>query len=508
MKKILKKFDRKDVYWAGIVLVLSLPVIFTFLNSGFPRTDDGSWMIIRFSAFYEAVREGQFPVRWLSRLNNGFGYPVANFLYPGFMYLGIPLKAIGFSFVETIKILFITSLLFSSLGMYFWLRTYAARLASLVGSVVYLYLPYHLYDVTVRGSLGEVLALGIVPFILLSLSKNWNKCAVILIGILIISHNTLALFYLPILFLYSWKSKNNLKNSVVIFVLGIFLATFFWLPALYDLQYTQFSKIKVSNPFEYFASLQLVGLTSIFILLLTSWMVKNKTLRGKIFGWFILFSLSLFFSSTLSMYFWNFIPSSTIQFPFRLLSLSLLSGSVLSCFLIEHFKKYRYFLASFIIIIAVGTNSYIVAKGYEYFDDSYYSTNGDTTTVQNEYMPRDAMTTPQNTPSSLFEVSNGDIISYTQNEKEKSAKVQMRTEGTVFLNQLYFPGWKVYQGDRESTILVVKGSGIMSTIVPQGESEISFRFEETPLRLFANGISLITLLCLFSLTFIKKVKHK
>ncbi|MDQ5901014.1 MAG: hypothetical protein QG600_592, partial [Patescibacteria group bacterium] len=168
MKKFLKKFDRKDVYGAVIVLVLSFPVIFTFLNSGFPRTDDGSWMIIRFSAFYEAVREGQFPVRWLSRLNNGFGYPVVNFLYPGFMYLGIPLKAIGFSFVETIKILFITSLLFSSLGMYFWLRTYAARLASLVGSILYHYLPYHLYDVTVRGSLGEVLAIGIVPFILLS----------------------------------------------------------------------------------------------------------------------------------------------------------------------------------------------------------------------------------------------------------------------------------------------------------------------------------------------------
>src|SRR2546421_9202065 len=38
-----------------------------------------------------SLRHGQFPVRFLPRLNHGYGYPVADFLYPLFMYIGVPL---------------------------------------------------------------------------------------------------------------------------------------------------------------------------------------------------------------------------------------------------------------------------------------------------------------------------------------------------------------------------------------------------------------------------------
>src|SRR3989344_3219366 len=72
-----------------ILLLLMIPSIWFLLLPGFFESDDGEWMIIRFSAFYQALADGQFPVRFLGRLNNGYGYPVADFLYPGFMYLGI-----------------------------------------------------------------------------------------------------------------------------------------------------------------------------------------------------------------------------------------------------------------------------------------------------------------------------------------------------------------------------------------------------------------------------------
>ena len=74
-----------------LLCILFIPALLPLFHKGFFLTDDGEWMIIRFSAFHQALRDGQFPVRYLSRLNHGYGYPVASFLYPGFMYLSEPI---------------------------------------------------------------------------------------------------------------------------------------------------------------------------------------------------------------------------------------------------------------------------------------------------------------------------------------------------------------------------------------------------------------------------------
>ena len=80
---------KSNLFFLILVSLLTIPAIVGLLHPGFFVTDDGNWMIIRFSAFYETLRSGQFPVRFLYRLNNSYGYPVADFLYPLFMYLGV-----------------------------------------------------------------------------------------------------------------------------------------------------------------------------------------------------------------------------------------------------------------------------------------------------------------------------------------------------------------------------------------------------------------------------------
>src|SRR5260221_206715 len=97
---------KKHIIFIAIIIFLSIPVLLPLFKSGFFQSDDGEWMIIRFSAFHQALREGQFPVRFLERLDFEYGYPVANFLYPGFMYLSEIPKLLGFGFVDTIKISF------------------------------------------------------------------------------------------------------------------------------------------------------------------------------------------------------------------------------------------------------------------------------------------------------------------------------------------------------------------------------------------------------------------
>src|SRR3990167_1912376 len=91
--------------WILGILVASMIVLWPLARLGFFVSDDGEWMIIRLSAFYQSLAEGQFPVRFLGRLNHSYGYPVANFLYPGFLYIGSVIHRIGFSFVDSIKLI-------------------------------------------------------------------------------------------------------------------------------------------------------------------------------------------------------------------------------------------------------------------------------------------------------------------------------------------------------------------------------------------------------------------
>jgi len=98
-----------------LLAIFCLPSILPLFHPGFFQSDDGEWMIIRFSAFFQALSDGQFPVRFLGRLNHEYGYPVANFLYPGFMYLGVPIHILGIGFVDTIKIIFGFSMIGSAI---------------------------------------------------------------------------------------------------------------------------------------------------------------------------------------------------------------------------------------------------------------------------------------------------------------------------------------------------------------------------------------------------------
>src|SRR3989344_9659667 len=123
------------------LLIFSIPSVIGLLHSGFPLTDDGNWMVIRLSAFYENLRDGQFPVRFLSRLNHGYGYPVSDFLYPGFLYLGSLVHILGFSFVNSVKIILGLSLILSAIFSFLWLRKIFDEIPAFIGSLIYLYFP-------------------------------------------------------------------------------------------------------------------------------------------------------------------------------------------------------------------------------------------------------------------------------------------------------------------------------------------------------------------------------
>lgn len=216
--------------------ILILPAIWPLFKPGFFVSDDGDWMIIRLSAFHETLKTGQFPVRFLERLNHGYGYPVTNFLYPLPFYLGEVIHLVGFGFVDSVKILFAASFILGAVFMYLY--------AGAIAAIVYTYFPYRLFDVYKRGSLGEAVAFIFLPLIFYFIDRKKTVLAALATAALITSHNVIAFIFLPIILIYS-------RNLKLIF-LALLLSAWFWLPALYDLQFTRAATIQVADFSKYF----------------------------------------------------------------------------------------------------------------------------------------------------------------------------------------------------------------------------------------------------------------
>lgn len=473
-------------------------------------------MIIRFSAFYQALADGQFPVRFLHRLNFDYGYPVATFLYPGFMYTAIPLHILKIDVVDTIKLILGGSLIGTTIFTYLWLsRVFKKRIAALAGAVVSLYVPYHLYDVYTRGSVGEVFALMWAAFTLWMIEKKSVFFIAIGIAMLLISHNTMALLFLPFLFLYAFlREIFSLKTLLITFFLGIGLSSFFIIPAVFELPFTHFSKVTIANPAEYFANIKLIGFETLLIFsfaMVILFSKKKLVTENKLLISFFLFItfLSILLSSSFSSIFWQFLPSSFIQFPFRLLSYLIITLAFLTAFIIcevEQGIKRTILFVCLVGILMLSSAPFLSSPVYFDKGEGYYITNDATTTVQDEYLPVWAKTKPLQRAESKAQIvsGEGEIKELVYNNTEVRFSLDAREDIRVRINTIYWPGWRIFVDNKESDVSYTNSSGVIEFDVAQGTHQVRVIFGETPLRLFADGISVVSLVILIYLSFPRK----
>jgi uncharacterized membrane protein YwzB len=515
---MLKRINHKVVFLL-LAVVFSIPAVVGLLHSGFPLTDDGNWMVIRFSAFFQTLRVGEFPVRFLMRLNNGYGYPVSDFLYPLFMYLSVPIHLLGINFVNAIKTLLILCILASSLFTFLWLRKLFDNFSALVGAIFYTFFPYHLFDIYQRGSVGEVLALSILPFVLWQIERRSLLWVSVGLSFLIVSHNTLAVLFmfliLPYFLQYIYMAKNKkkaLRFYAMTLLLSLGLSSFFWLPALFDLQYTVFTKTQISDITNYFTVFGLVGVAALFIIVATIALMLSQKIQIKkhrlTFAMLILSIISIFLASPISSFIWKFLPSSFVQFPFRFLSLTIPAVAFLTACIISIFShKIKAALGMVILgLLIVSAIPYLFPKSYQDLPDSFYSTNQDTTTVKNEYMPKWVQQVPQTMPIAKVENINGkEAVNISKASPSKTVfTVFLTSQKIIQVNTIYFPGWYAFVNGKQTEIIYNNPMGLINLRLEKGLNNVEVIFKETPLRLFSDLISVISLGGLFGLVLLRK----
>lgn len=496
-----KRSDFPGLWILGIVAA-SLLILWPLFHGGYYVSDDGEWMVIRLSAFYQSLTSGQFPVRLLGRLNNSYGYPVANFLYPGFLYLGSVLHLLGLSFPDAVKGIMGVAVLGSALFIYFALRKRFGSLASYVGTVSFLYAPYLGYDLYHRGSVGEVLAMLPASMLMFGISTGAYWLIAPALAFLIVSHNTIALIF-GLAFAALLLVQKRPQRFLWHILLGAGIAAFFWIPAILERTFVRFDTVTVSDPSQYFISIPhalMLGIPTILSLaLLLRTRTKHTGYDVVLLGIIV---LGYFMALPVSAFLWRVpILSKIVQFPYRFLILPVVLGPWVIARVSDTMKGWKR-----IWLILIFGSLWLIPLGLEEaaitFVDrpiGYYTTNEGTTTVADEYMPRWVSEKPKQRSLDTVDVVKGDAnLSARRFPKETiDATINVKEDGIIQINKVYYPGWGVTIDGVRAPIDYQNAFGFMRISVPTGIHEVRAAFRETPERFMADMVSLLSMLCYF-----------
>lgn len=486
--------------WIIVVGVMSLAVIWPLFHAGFFQSDDGEWMVIRLSAFYQSLSSGQFPVRFLGRLNNNYGYPVANFLYPGFLYIGSVLRLVGVSFPDGVKVIMGVSVVGSAIFMYLALRRRFQVLSSIIGTMSFLYAPYLSYDLYRRGSVGEVLAMLPASLMLYAISAGASWLLPPAIAFLIVSHNTTALIMgiaIGALVIADKRPYAYVWHAV----LGIGLSAFFWLPAILEQTFVKFNQVIVSDPSQYFISFQNLALLSMPTVISMVLLVSLRTKKAvSDIALVILIVCGYLLCLPLSSILWHGTAlAKVVQFPYRFLMVPLLLGPWVVAKVLDSLHGWKvialiavfgcFWLPS---LISLGTSVVFVSRPI-----GYYTTNEATTTVADEYMPRWVSEVPKHRTVDVLDVVSGDANLSTRRFSKESIQVTVdaKKESVVVINKIYYPGWGVIVDNVPVPIDYQNSFGFMRITIPTGIHEMRAAFRETPQRFFIDIISAASFIC-------------
>lgn len=534
-----------------IVVIFGIIAGFSLLHEGLPPTHDGEYHVVRFYEFDKVLRDGNWYPRWAPDLNNGYGIPLFNYVYPLPNYIASFLHISGFNFIDSFKAELFLAILIGTIFFYLWAKQFWGNLGGIVSSVFYTFSPYHFVDIYIRGSVGEVWALGFFPAFLWAYTRfvrSREKLFLILssifLALIIFSHNILALMFFVfslsyiIILIYIEKNKTYLiLNTLYIILLGLGLSVIFWFPAIYETKYViglQIFDVTSHFPDLYqflipswgsgFSGAGLgselsfqVGIANLIAVLVSLVVVlfqikkKNNRFFDILFflGWFI---FVLFLMLEISKPVWQLVPfMKYFQFPWRLLSVeilfaSFLSGSIFSLIGKEH-VKIRLFIAVFLVFLA-----FVLGIGYT--KPAYYHDRSD-----NYYVARSNFIDGTNSPGNVFntiwfnqnlkkkkekiEIDNGSLESSIVKPTTQRYSLSVVSDSDATINTTYFPGWIVSIDGKE---IATKPdiNGLISFVIPKGSHLIEVKFEDTFVRKVA---SLIFTASIFSVLFYSSIRR-
>ncbi len=485
----------------------------------------------------------------------GNGFPLFNFYGVFPYYLGAILSYF-IGYLGASKILFFISLIAGSFGVYLLVKSLWGKLAGTTSAILYLFAPYKALDVYVRGALSESLALAIIPFVFyfgykLTISPQRKKYSILFtffLFIFLITHNIMVLLFLPVLigWLIYWLIVSKCKNIKLVILSGILslgLSSFFILPAFFEknliqteslvrfeldfkANYLKLSQLFIDRMWGYGTSIPgpeggmsfQVGwpywwlvVLSLFFLFISKAKKSTKFLVAAVIGTFI---FSVFMTHNKSTFIWIRVGLlKYFQFPWRFLSLSIFTSSLLGGFVVSAIKeKWQVYLSIAIIVLTVFLNwSYFKPKLFYSINDSE-KLSGELWDQQKkgallDYLPKTALEPREAAPDNPFVKSGmAEITNFINRSNKWEFTARVKNKSEIEVPVYYFPNWTVKVDNKTYPFSYDNLLGRITLTLNPGSYKVEGHFEDTPLRKIANIITLISIVGFIGFIFKKNDK--
>jgi hypothetical protein len=550
---------RKDPRWLPVLaaVLLIAPVCFPLLTSQLPSGHDTFSYHPRLVEFHENIAHGILLPRWAPDLEAGAGQPLFLFSPPLPYYAAEMWHLLGFNSVVSFNLVAIAAIVASAWFMFLFADYHFGRKAGWLAMAAYAYAPYFHVDIFVRHAFAELLAFPLYPLTLYGFSRysSESKWRFLIIGALawsgiLLTHNPSALLFSPVLLGFigflGWKNKSaglfiRMLGGILI---GLGTAAFVWLPILGELKFVYIERT-LQGDMDYvnhFVSLpQLwsgkwgygssvpgsqddisfsLGWGHLLLIPATAWFIYTGR-KGLLRIWLVLAAACLavlaFMMTPSALWFWEHLPLlKQVQFPWRILGNCTVVIAILAALYGASLRDRKdstvWFSVGMALLILpnlrhIGPERYYPIRPEEWTAVALAQAAVETTAGA-EFEPRWVKERAAYAAEKIRVISGTVNVSGIQTSPTAwNLETNAATDAVVEAVLLYFPGWTV-SVDNDTTPITIPDTGRIQFQLPAGTHHVEIEFRRTSIRLFAEILSLLTLLIVMMLTWSSKLWPK
>ena len=537
---------------AGGVLIASFPLISGSLYWG----HDIDFHLARIIAVSHEIAYGQFPVRMLTDMLHGYGYPTSIFYCDLFLYpfsclylLGLPLRQCWQLYI------FVVNVATAAISYHYFKAICKERDAALVGSLIYLLSAYRIIDLYLRCAMGECTAIAFIPIVMSGIydllyegkyNPGWRRLSIGMTLIALCHLLTLEMVssFLFLLCLLEWRrflADFQIFLSVIkAGIVTILLSCWFVFPMLlsmkaislkmYDVQlYIQAQGAHISQIFNIFMPgngfttpgtyhempLSMgAGLIAAFVLQIYGMLRSDTKERYEQRTAFCLSTMALLMSTYLFP--WDTIASLTegridlisrlarmVQFPWRYMEIATAVLSLSAVMLLRTYKKNRpHIYLMWVAILISGTLLSVCSFYNSFINESKAISTANEYFIEDEigleeYLPSEAGIIEDMGTFPVLLDGTAKISSYRSEGGERYLTVSdCSPDTTIVLPIFSYPGYHAVDRDTDSAFETCETEDKrLGLRIPAGyDGTIRIYYREPELWRFFEIVSLISLL--------------
>lgn len=540
-------FTRRDLISLLIIAAAATILVLPIFLWGFPKGYDLKHHYRWAYYFCEELREGVLYPRWLAGANRGYGSPALFYYPPLTFYVVAVFNILTRDLLLAIKLSCGLSMMLSGMSMYVFSRPLLSRKASVAAAVLYMAIPFHLFELWRVNALAEYWSFVWIPLVFeairrLADGEAWRASAYLALsyGLLLLTHvptSLIVIAILPVCALALTRDKRKLAQVAAGVALGAGISAAFLVSVLFETKYVHVERILQTRYtdaflFEDFSAVSLanllstanyrhnirgyveeanlvaIGLALLLILVSVTLLIERRFVRqdpsrtAMVRAFWLVAFVSLLMTTRITEPLWSTIRSlQYLHSPSRWLVVTVPATVLLTAIAFQAAgsakkRSIAYTIplgAAIVINIAISAH---IATQHSADPEMLEAARLDNDV--REYAPLwwDEVFHQEFEQSSVVvEKGDAEVRAIDDGGLRQSYQVRASTETTLKFRSVFFPGWTTrIDGKREDIRRSAEGN--IQLIVAPGEHLVTLRFEETWRHIKANFISVASILIL------------